>query len=240
MRPERPRTSPSTPLPCGRTGPGDSTPSASTPPLLPPVSTGRPCPSSPRRTRLGSSPSSARPPGSPSSRPPSTAVTSSSTWPNGPATGSASPDICDLADEWLSTDVVVQLETGRRDGRAGDVIRLHRAGQRRVISAVEDEALYSTRAMLAVEEPVINAYDRGRHTGVGVVPRETVDAILEKRPELGQDQIDMVRSITGSGHGIQCILGRAAPARPGAWKRRARPGSQPAIRSRRRRRGYSG
>ncbi len=122
-------------------------------------------------------------------------------------------DICDLADAWLTTDVVVRLDTGRRDGRAGDVIRLREG---RAITAVDNEALYSTRPMLEVEARIVDSYDQGRSIGAGVVAAETTDAVLAQRRELGADQVEMVQSITSSGHAIQCILGRA-----GAGKTRA-------------------
>jgi len=60
-------------------------------------------------------------------------------------------EICDLADTWLATDVVVGLDVDRRDGRAGDVIR---RGDGRVVSAVDDDALYTTRCMLDVEQRI--------------------------------------------------------------------------------------
>lgn len=130
-----------------------------------------------------------------------------------------SGEICDLADAWLTTDVVVRLEPGRRDARAGDVIRLREG---RAVSSVEDEALYSTTSMLEVEARIWDHYDRGRYIGAGLVAADVVDAVLAQRPELGADQVDMVRSITTSGHGIQCVLGRAGAGKTRALEAAAR------------------
>ena len=114
--------------------------------------------------------------------------------------------ICDLADTWLTTDVVVRLEPEHRDGRDRDVVRL-RDG--RTLNAVGDEALYTTVAMLDVEERLFAAYARGRHVGAGVVPSMSLEAVLATRPELGDDQVAMVRSICTAGHRVQCVLGPA-------------------------------
>ena len=114
--------------------------------------------------------------------------------------------ICDLADQWLTTDAVVTLDAGRREGRTADVIRL---GDGRVVTAVGDEALYTTRQVLDIEQRVVAGYDRGRHVGAAAVDEATVQAALAARPRLGGDQVRMVRDITRSGHQIQCVLGPA-------------------------------
>lgn len=115
-------------------------------------------------------------------------------------------EICDLADGWLATDVVVSVEAPRRDGRRGDVIRL---STNRTVSAVAGEGLYTTPGMLEVEQRLLSAYQRGREAGAGVVAPELVDAALAARPRLGEDQAAMVRSVIGSGQRIQCVLGPA-------------------------------
>ncbi|MDQ2826355.1 MAG: AAA family ATPase, partial [Actinomycetota bacterium] len=114
--------------------------------------------------------------------------------------------ITDLADEWLTTEAVVTLDRGRREGRTADVIRL---GDGRVVSSVADDTLYTTRAVLDIEQRLFAGYQRGRHVGAAVVPEATVEAVLANRPRLGDDQAEMVRAITRSGHRIQCVLGPA-------------------------------
>ncbi len=113
--------------------------------------------------------------------------------------------IADLADEWLTTDAVVTLEAGNREGRTADVIRL---GDGRVVSSVAGE-LYTTRQVLEVEQRLFAGYERGRHAGAAVVPEATVEAVLAQRIRLDDEQAAMVRAITRSGHRVQCVLGPA-------------------------------
>lgn len=115
-------------------------------------------------------------------------------------------EIADLADEWLANDLVVSVEEGPRLGRTADVIRLA-AG--RVVSAVGNERLCTTRQVLDVEASIAAAYERGRDAGTAVVPTEAIEAALSARPTLGTDQRALVRDICSSGHRIQCVLGPA-------------------------------
>jgi len=114
--------------------------------------------------------------------------------------------IADLADEWITTEAVVTLHAANREGRTADVIRL---GDGRVVSAVAGEALYTTRQILEVEQRLFAGYERGRHAGAVVVPEATVEAVLAQRTKLDDEQAAMVRSITRSGHRVQCVLGPA-------------------------------
>ncbi len=129
-------------------------------------------------------------------------------------------EICDLADAWLASEVVVRLDPDSRlDARGGGVVR-RRDG--RVITAVDSELRYSTRAMLGVEERLFATYEAGHHAGAGVVPAATLDAALARRPELGEDQLSMVRSVCTSGHRIQCVLGPAGSGKTFALAAAAR------------------
>lgn len=114
--------------------------------------------------------------------------------------------IADLADEWLTTENVVTLDTATREGRTADVIRL---ADGRVVSSVAGDTLYTTREVLEVEQRLFALYDRGRHAGAAVAPEATVEAVLAQRPKLDDEQLEMVRSITRSGHRVQCVLGPA-------------------------------
>lgn len=128
--------------------------------------------------------------------------------------------VCDLADTWLASDVVVRLEVARRcDGRSADVVRL-RDGRR--VNALSSEPAFTTQAMLGVEERLFATYERGRHAGAGVVPTAQLDAVLAARPELGEDQVSMVRSICTSGHRLQCVLGPAGSGKTFALAAAAR------------------
>ena len=116
-------------------------------------------------------------------------------------------EIADLADEWLTNDIVVTVDKGSaRTGRTADVIRRHDG---RVVSSVGREPLRTTRQVLDVEASIDDLYVRGRHAGAGFVPMEVVEAAIAGRPGLGDDQRAMVRSVCSSGHRIQCVLGPA-------------------------------
>ena len=114
--------------------------------------------------------------------------------------------IADLADEWLTTEAVITLDAGTREGRTADVIRL---ADGRVVSSVAEEALYTTRQVLDIEQRIFAGYERGRHAGAAVVPEATVEAVLAQRTKLDDEQVELVRSITRSGHRVQCVLGPA-------------------------------
>jgi conjugative relaxase-like TrwC/TraI family protein len=127
-------------------------------------------------------------------------------------------EICDLADAWLASEVVVRLDPDHRcEARA--VVR-RRDG--RVINAGGPEPSYTTRAMLGVEERLFATYEAGRGAGAGVVPAATLDATLAGRPELGEDQVAMVRAVCTSGQRIQCVLGPAGSGKTFALAAAAR------------------
>ncbi|MFP5375179.1 MAG: MobF family relaxase, partial [Acidimicrobiia bacterium] len=123
-------------------------------------------------------------------------------------------DIADMADGWLATEVVVRLAPARPARRPG--------GARRLIPPGAVEPMFTTTSMLALEERLFTSYERGRGVGSGVVPAATVDAALATRPELGEDQVAMVRSICTSGHRVQCVLGPAGSGKTFALATAAR------------------
>ncbi|MFN2506394.1 MAG: hypothetical protein ABR540_19635, partial [Acidimicrobiales bacterium] len=86
-------------------------------------------------------------------------------------------DVATLADTWLISSEIVPLKPAQRDTRSGDVIR---RGDGRTVAAVEGEALYTTRHMLAIEGQITGAYERARHAGVTPVPAEAVDRAPEQ------------------------------------------------------------
>lgn len=128
-------------------------------------------------------------------------------------------DIADLADSWLASDVVVRLEPDHVEGVRRD--RLHlRSG--RTVNAAGVEAIFTTESMLAVEHELFATFARGRHVGASVVATQTLEGVLASRPELGDDQVAMVRSICTSGHRIQCVLGPAGSGKTFALAAAAR------------------
>jgi len=68
---------------------------------------------------------------------------------------------------------------------------------------------YSTRELLDLERSMIERAQRGVHANVARVDRETVDQVLEARPELAGEQADMVRWLTTSGRRVDVV--RAGP-----------------------------
>ena len=128
-------------------------------------------------------------------------------------------DIADLADSWLATEVVVRLEPDHGEGGRSD--RLHlRSG--RVFTGPGVEPVFTTQSMLGVEEQLFATYARGRHAGAAVVGLQTLEGVLASRPELGDDQVAMVRSICTSGHRVQCVLGPAGSGKTFALAAAAR------------------
>ena len=125
----------------------------------------------------------------------------------------------DLADAWLLTPEIVPLDAARDDARRGDVIR--RSDGRRV-SAVGTDRLYTTRAMLAIEEAIDAAYVRGRDAQVPTVAPHRVEAVLASRGHLGDDQVEMVRAITTSSARIQVVYGPAGSGKTTALEAAAR------------------
>ena len=127
-------------------------------------------------------------------------------------------DIADLADSWLASDVVVRLEPDH-EHRRQDRLQL-RSG--RTVNAAGVEAVFTTESMLGVEQELFATYARGRHVGASVVTTEGLEGVLASRPELGDDQVAMVRSICTSGHRIQCVLGPAGSGKTFALAAAAR------------------
>jgi conjugative relaxase-like TrwC/TraI family protein len=124
-------------------------------------------------------------------------------------------EIADLADGWLATEVVVRLAPARPALRPGEA-------RRGVIPPGAPEPVFTTTSMLALEERLFATYERSRGVGAGVVPTATVEAALAARPELGEDQVAMVRSICTSGHRVQGVLGPAGSGKTFALATAAR------------------
>jgi conjugative relaxase-like TrwC/TraI family protein len=68
---------------------------------------------------------------------------------------------------------------------------------------------WSTAELLAVEARVLSAAVRHRDDGVGTVEGATVDRVLAARPHLAEEQVAMLRSLTGSGAAVEVVVGVA-------------------------------
>jgi ATP-dependent exoDNAse (exonuclease V) alpha subunit len=72
-----------------------------------------------------------------------------------------------------------------------------------------DRLRYSTPEHLALERAVVERAVRSRSAGVGNVKAEVVDAVVEARPSLSDEQERVVRSLSLDGHGVAVVAGRA-------------------------------
>lgn len=68
---------------------------------------------------------------------------------------------------------------------------------------------YSTPGMLRAERTVLDSFETGLDRGLAVVPSTLIDAAIDRRPSIGDDQAAMVRAICSSGDQFQCVLGPA-------------------------------
>lgn len=75
--------------------------------------------------------------------------------------------------------------------------------------ADHDEPRYSTPELLALESRILDAAVRLRASGRGVVASAVVDAAIECRPFLAEEQRVMVRRLTGEGDGVSVVIGLA-------------------------------
>lgn len=89
------------------------------------------------------------------------------------------------ADEWLSTDQVVPLETGRR------------------------QAKYTTQDLLRCERKLVDSAEGRQQAGVGLADEEALAQALAGRPSLSAEQQGMVTRLTTSGAGLEVVIGRA-------------------------------
>lgn len=112
----------------------------------------------------------------------------------------------ELADELLAGERVVALAQDVRELTHSDVVR---RGDGRIVPATAEERRYSTPELLALEQRIIDATLAGRATGTGVAASDAVDAALAGRPELSDEQADMVRRLTRDGDAVAVVVGRA-------------------------------
>lgn len=96
-----------------------------------------------------------------------------------------------LADAFLDSDLVVQLDTS---GLRGSLAR---------------GAIFTTREILDVQQRIATWFDRGLGKDAGLVPEIVIDRSLGRNPDLIDEQQALVRSFCSSGHRLQCAIGRA-------------------------------
>jgi ATP-dependent exoDNAse (exonuclease V) alpha subunit len=117
-----------------------------------------------------------------------------------------SPARSGLADDFLASDRAVALATDVSGLTHGDVIR---RADGRAVKATTEERRYSTPELLETERRLIHGALGRRGEGTAVVSDEAVDRAVARRPTLGEDQAAMVKRLTGDGHGVQVVTGKA-------------------------------
>jgi conjugative relaxase-like TrwC/TraI family protein len=96
-----------------------------------------------------------------------------------------------LADEFLASDHVVQLDTNEAGGALARV------------------DVFTTREILDVQRKITRWFDHGLGAGAAKVSAEAIDTAIAAHPQLIDEQQELVRSLCGSGHRLQCAIGRA-------------------------------
>jgi conjugative relaxase-like TrwC/TraI family protein len=118
-----------------------------------------------------------------------------------PAGGSVE-QVLDVAEGFLRSDHVlaVRLDRGTATIRRADGV---------VIPARTDEVRWTTPEMLEIEARIVTSALSRQSTGVGVATPAAVDASVAARQSLSDEQQTMVRTICGSGDGIEIVEGAA-------------------------------
>ena len=113
--------------------------------------------------------------------------------------------ISELTDAFLGSRRVVAV----RDAsglRRSDVIR-RRDGT--VVPSRTDEAIWTTREILQVEDRLTQAALDRRRAGTGIADRAAIERALAARPELSREQNRLVQRLTRSGAGVDVVEGAA-------------------------------
>ena len=121
-------------------------------------------------------------------------------------TGGSVADIETLADAVLTGDPeqIIRLDDAG-PYTSGDVIR---RADGTAIEATGSELRYTTRALVQVEHDAAEAAAGRVGDRAALVDRTVVEQIAERRG-LSVEQAAMVRRLTGSGHGVEVVVGRA-------------------------------
>lgn len=100
-----------------------------------------------------------------------------------------------LSEQFLSDPRVVRLSPGEQTLRNGGAVDL----------LTRPEERYTTTEFLHLEECLIRSATARVGQGAGVVDQAFVAQQIAKRPFLGEDQVEMVRRLTGSGDGLAVV-----------------------------------
>jgi len=115
--------------------------------------------------------------------------------------GAPITSIVEWADLFVASEHCVEL--------AGTSAAAIRTKDGRIVSARTDETRFSTLDMLATERRLIDTAIRRTSDGVGTADQRHVDAALDARPTLSDEQIRMVSRVCFSGAGVDIVEGVA-------------------------------
>ncbi len=106
-------------------------------------------------------------------------------------------------DQFLASSRVVPLIPHGGDREA------FRRRDGRLLPVLRDELRYSTPELLAVEQRLVGAVERGRNAGAGIADRDAVAAAERARPSLAAEQREMVRRLCLDGAAVDVVAGKA-------------------------------
>ncbi|HEX8104296.1 MAG TPA: MobF family relaxase [Solirubrobacteraceae bacterium] len=109
------------------------------------------------------------------------------------------------ADAFLADQRIVALRE-RTAPQRSEVIRLRTGAS---VATVPQQVRYSTRAMLATEDRIVDTAVARRGAWAAVAAEEHADVAIAARPSIGADQEAMVRRLVGSGDGVDVVVGPA-------------------------------
>jgi conjugative relaxase-like TrwC/TraI family protein len=113
-------------------------------------------------------------------------------------------EIEELTARFLEHGDVVVLDAPGGGLRKEDLIR-RRDG--RLVTAVADSPMYSTRELLGLEAHIVEAATAGVGDQVGVAAPEAIAGTLTRRDTIGDDQRVMVERLCGEGSRVQVVVG---------------------------------
>lgn len=111
-------------------------------------------------------------------------------------------DIEQLADEFLASDLVVELLPE----------------EKREISALAAEPLFTTAEILSVQDTILQRCRAGRSAGAALVPTVPLEAAIATNEQLSHEQRALVRNFCTNGHRVQCAIGRAGSGKTTAMR----------------------
>lgn len=77
------------------------------------------------------------------------------------------------------------------------------------LHGVADRRRWSTAGLMILENTIVDDVAAGRNAGIAQIDARSIDRVLEAHPTIGDEQAQMVASITGDGHRIDAVVGVA-------------------------------